>query len=257
MDNRTPPNSLDERPRYMQIQAVLEERITAGAYPVGTLIPTEIELTQEFVASRSTIREALRHLSNRGLVDRKQGIGTRVISSGAGSRYQQAFTSLEELFQVSSETYFAVLSAEVISLDPDLALQVDGSSGGQEWIVVSGVRWTKEGGRPICYVQSYIPKRFWPQIAEIKEYQGPFFAFLEQHSRTPIEEVVQEIRAVPMPPDFARHLGLRPGSWSLQLLRRYITSKEVLITSFNWHPSSEMAYVMKIDRTGRSDRDAP
>jgi DNA-binding GntR family transcriptional regulator len=236
----------------MQIQLALEERITAGAYPVGTLIPTEIELTQEFMASRSTVREALRHLSNRGFVDRKQGIGTRVISSGTRSSYQQAYTSLEELFQVSHETYFAVLSAEVVRLEPDIALQVDGSSGGDEWIAVSGVRWTEEGGRPICYVQSYIPKRFAPQLSEIKDYQGPFFAFLEKHSGTSIEEVVQEIRAVPMPPDFARHLGLRPGSWSLQLLRRYITAKNVLITSFNWHPAGEMAYIMKIHRAHRA-----
>lgn len=249
MDNLPSNPPADERPRYMQIQTVLEARILAGVYPIGALIPTEIELTHEFTASRSTVREALRHLSNRGLVERMQGIGTRVISSGAGSVYQQAFTSLEELFQVSSDTYFAVLAAELVVLDAETALQVDGSSGGQEWIVVSGVRWTEEGGRPICYVQSYIPKRFVPQLEQIKDHQGPFFAFLERHSGTPIEEVVQEIRAVVMPADFARHLGLRPGLLSLQLLRRYIAANEVLITSFNWHPSSEMTYVMKIDRS--------
>ncbi|NTJ11566.1 GntR family transcriptional regulator [Rhizobium lusitanum] len=241
-------DQVDERPRYMQIQKALEERITAGTYPVGTLIPTELELTQEFTASRSTVREALRQLSTRGYVDRKQGVGTRVVSSSTRSNYQQAFTSLEELFQVSKQTYFVVLSTEVVSLSPEIASQIDGSAGYDEWILVSGVRWTEEGGRPICYVQSYIPKQFLPQITELTEYQGPFFSFLERHAGTPIEEVVQEIRAVQMPADFARHLGLRPGSWSLQLLRRYITEKNVLIASFNWHPADQMAYVMQIHR---------
>lgn len=246
---------LDERPRYMQIQKALEDRITAGAYPVGTLMPTEIELTQEFMASRSTVREALRQLSNRGYVDRKQGVGTRVISSATRSNYQQAFTSLEELFQVSKETYFAVLSADVVRLSPEIAGQVDGSSGDEEWILISGVRWTEEGGRPICYVQSYIPKQFLPQIGELTEYQGPFFAFLERQSGMAIEQVVQEIRALPMPPEFGRHLGLRPGSWSLQLLRRYITARNVLIASFNWHPSDQMAYVMQIHRSRDDDQE--
>ena len=36
-----------------------------------------------------------------------------------------------------------------------------------------------------------------------------------------IEEAVQEIRALTMPTEIGRHLGLAPGAWSLQLLRRY------------------------------------
>lgn len=247
---------LDERPRYVQIQRALEDRIVSGGYPVGDLIPTEVELMQEFMTSRSTVREALRQLSNRGYVDRRKGVGTRVVSKTTSSSYQQAFTSLEELFQVATETYFAIHSAEIVALSPEIASAVDGSSGGDEWLLISGVRWTEEGGRPLCYVQSYIPKQYQPQLAELMEFQGPFFSYLERHARTPIEEVVQEIRAVSMPPEFARHLGLRPGSWSLQLLRRYIVERNVLIASFNWHPADQMAYVMQIHRARDTDQEA-
>lgn len=248
MNNQVDCKNPEPRPRYLQIQQILEARMAAGIYPVGTFIPSEIELTQEFDASRSTVREALRQLSSRGFVQRKQGVGTRVVSSGARTGYQQAFSSLEELFQVSNQTYFAVLSAELTPLEQEVALRVDGSNGGDEWIVVSGVRWTEERGRAICFVQSYIPKRFAAQIEDLKDCHGPFFSYLEAQSGTFIEEVVQEIRALPMPAEFSGHLGLRPGAWSLQLLRRYITATGVLITSINWHPAAEMAYVMKIAR---------
>ncbi len=46
-------------PRYARIQKILEERVIDGVYPLGSLIPTEIELAAEFATSRFTIREAL------------------------------------------------------------------------------------------------------------------------------------------------------------------------------------------------------
>ena len=75
-----------EGPRYAQIQKVLEDRVIAGVYPVGGLIPTEIELAAEFATSRFTIREALRYLREHGYVERRQGVGTRVVSNSPSAR---------------------------------------------------------------------------------------------------------------------------------------------------------------------------
>lgn len=235
-------------PRYARIQRILEERLNDGTYPVGSLIPPEIELAVEFDCSRTTIREALRYLRERGYVERRQGVGTRVISDSSKSSFYQSFGSLQELFQVAVETYFVVMDTRVVTLEADVAELVGGLAG-EEWILVSGVRWTEAGGKPICYVQSYVPKRFEDVVGQFSGYQGPFFALLERHADGPIEEAVQEIRALPMPEDFIRQLGLKPGSWALQLLRRYITEGGVLIASFNWHPADHMAYVMHIQRS--------
>jgi GntR family transcriptional regulator len=236
-----------EGPRYARIQKILEERVISGAYTLGSLIPTEIELAAEFGASRFTIREALRYLREHGYVERRQGVGTRVISSRPQSTFYQSFVSLEELFQVAVETWYVILETKRVRLTPELAELVGGFAG-EEWFLVNGVRWTHPGGRPICYVQSYIPIRFEHVIPLLDGHQGPFFALLEHHSEGKIEEAIQEIRASAMPPDIERHLGLAPGSWSLQLLRRYLTDSGVLIASFNWHPADQMTYVMHIHR---------
>ena len=235
-------------PRYVQIQRILEERLAEGVYPIGSLMPPELELAVEFNSSRTTIREALRYLTERGYVERRQGIGTRVISNTSRSTFFQSFGSLEELFQVAVQTYYVVLDIKTVVLEAEIAELVGGLAG-EEWILVNGVRWTEPGGKPICYIQSYIPKRFEHLVDQLPELEGPFFSLLERHAEGPIEEAVQEIRALPMPPEFARQLGLKPGAWSLQLLRRYITEAGVLIASFNWHPADQMAYVMHIHRT--------
>ena len=244
----TPKLAADvEGPRYARIQKVLEDRVIAGAYAVGSLIPTEIELASEFNTSRFTIREALRYLREHGYVERRQGVGTRVISNSPQSTFFQSFGSLEELFQVAVETWFVVLDTKRITLDAEIAELVGGLAG-EDWFQISGVRWTKPGGKPICYIQSYIPARFEHVIPMLEGHQGPFFSLLERHSDGNIEEAVQEIRALPMPVEASRHLGLAPGSWSLQLLRRYLTDSGVLIASFNWHPADQMTYVMRIHR---------
>ncbi len=114
-------NGGDGIPRYAQIQKILEERLVDGTYPLGSLIPPEIELAAEFNSSRTTIREALRYLRERGYVERRQGVGTRVISDSPKSSYNQSYTSLEELFQVAIETYFVIMGVEKVVLDHDQA----------------------------------------------------------------------------------------------------------------------------------------
>jgi GntR family transcriptional regulator len=241
-------------PRYAQIQKSLEQRLIDGVYPIGSLMPSEQELSQEFNSSRTTIREALRYLRERGYVERRQGVGTRVISDTTRSTFFQSFSSLDELFQVAIETYYVVMGVETVVLEQELAEMVGGLAG-EEWILINGVRWTEAGGKPICYVQSYVPKRFEHVVEQFPGHQGPFFELLERHAEGSIQEVVQEIRALPMPPEFIRQLGLKPGSWSMQLLRRYVSEGGVLIASFNWHPADQMTYVMRIHRSREQPAD--
>ncbi|WP_128543518.1 FadR/GntR family transcriptional regulator [Larkinella soli] len=56
----------------------LQQRITSGQYRIGEKLPTEPELMQQFGVGRSTIREAIRILSNSGLIRVQQGLGTFV-----------------------------------------------------------------------------------------------------------------------------------------------------------------------------------
>lgn len=234
-------------PRYSRIHKQLAERISNGVYPLGALMPTEVELAAEFDTSRFTVREALRSLTEDGYVERRQGMGTRVISLRPHSEYFQSFNSLQELFQVAVNTYMVQLRNQAVILDGELAERVGGNAG-ERWIRLDGVRWTEPGGRPLCYIESFVPERFEKFIPEFADYQGPYFDLLERRSHESIEEAQQEIRALHMPPEISGMLGLQPGTLSLQLLRRYITESGVLIASFNWHPADQMTYTMRIRR---------
>ena len=57
-----------EGPRYQQVANELIDSIGGGIYPIGALLPTEMELCEQYQISRSTVREALKSLEVQGLV---------------------------------------------------------------------------------------------------------------------------------------------------------------------------------------------
>ncbi|MGM9511390.1 FadR/GntR family transcriptional regulator [Larkinella sp. GY13] len=56
----------------------LQHQIASNHYKIGERLPSEPELMQQFGVGRSTIREAIRILANKGLIRVQQGLGTFV-----------------------------------------------------------------------------------------------------------------------------------------------------------------------------------
>lgn len=245
-----PPETQNgSRPLYLRIRDRLSEMIVAGVHPVGSLLPTEAELAAEFTASRFTVREALRTLQEEGWIERRQGVGSRVLTQTPTHRLSLSATSLEDLFQLGAGTCYVLLDEAAVTLDEALA-EVTGGAPGEPWHRIEGIRWTAPGGTPICFIQSWFPARFAALVPRMEAHDGPLFALLEAEAGHPVEEAVQEISARPMPDRIARLLGQRPGTIALVLLRRYVTSGGVLIASCNWHPADQMTHVMRIRRAG-------
>ncbi|GIP41417.1 GntR family transcriptional regulator [Paenibacillus sp. J31TS4] len=86
-----------------QVVAQIEKLIEGGAWPVGTRLPPETELMEQFAVSRNTLREAVRALVHAGLLQTRQGSGTTVCaSSGLGAALQRRLerASLLETLEV-------------------------------------------------------------------------------------------------------------------------------------------------------------
>jgi GntR family transcriptional regulator len=61
--------------RYHEIASALRDRVVAGQFMAGRLLPSESDLSAEFSVSRVTVRRALEVLRDEGLVSAKQGFG--------------------------------------------------------------------------------------------------------------------------------------------------------------------------------------
>lgn len=85
---------------YSEIYRSLRERIVEGKHPVGSLLPSEQNLSKEFSCSRMTVRKAISLLANEGLVQSIKGKGVLVIETSlAGASKEGAFT-VNDLFFV-------------------------------------------------------------------------------------------------------------------------------------------------------------
>jgi DNA-binding FadR family transcriptional regulator len=65
----------------VKIADQLTDMISKHRFQPGDKLPNELELAEELQVSRATLREALRILSTRGLVEARRGIGTFVTQS--------------------------------------------------------------------------------------------------------------------------------------------------------------------------------
>src|SRR6266566_4580028 len=86
-------------PRYAQVANDLMERIASGEYPIGSLLPKEVDLSAEYRISRHTMREALRRLDEAGLVSRRRRAGTEVLAATPAASYRQPINSIDDLLQ--------------------------------------------------------------------------------------------------------------------------------------------------------------
>ena len=65
--------------KYQLLASALREQILRGDCPPGSMLPTEHQLCRSFDVSRQTVRAALDCLSREGLIQRRQGSGSRVL----------------------------------------------------------------------------------------------------------------------------------------------------------------------------------
>jgi GntR family transcriptional regulator len=71
-------NKNDVLPLYVQLKRLLREEILTGLYKDGDIIPSEIQMSQKYGITRTTVRRAIADLVNDGLLSQVHGKGTYV-----------------------------------------------------------------------------------------------------------------------------------------------------------------------------------
>jgi DNA-binding FadR family transcriptional regulator len=107
-----------ERTRvFEQIVAQIERRILTGELRHGDYLGSERDLGEQFGASRTAVREALKTLAQRGLVDMQPGRGTMVIDGTS----QAVRHSLHLMMRIGSRHVPAHLTEVREIIEPEMA----------------------------------------------------------------------------------------------------------------------------------------
>jgi DNA-binding GntR family transcriptional regulator len=234
-------------PLYRRVARALKAAIARGDHPVGTLLPTEQEFCEHYGASRYTIREALRLLTEDGLVERRQGRGTEVVSTESRPTFAHALSSLSQLYDYASDTRLEI--ERVMRIVPDEALAVQlGRKPGREWLLAEGIRRTS-AGHTICVSRVFLHQDFADLAPDLRGHEGAIHRLIEARFGQTVASVIQEISGARLEAGVAAILGQPAGDWSIHVVRRYLgTDDRPLVVSLNWHRIDEFRNIQTLRR---------
>lgn len=139
-------------PLWAQLEAELRRRLDLGEFDDGAF-PTDMELTEVYGVSRHTVREAIRHLNEMGVLRRERGKGTVVNRS----EFEQSLGTLYSLFQ-SVESTGVEQTSRVLSL----AIVTDAAAATQLGLVEDAPlvfleRLRLAAGAPLALDRAWLP----------------------------------------------------------------------------------------------------
>jgi GntR family transcriptional regulator len=160
------------QPMYRYIADDLREQIKRGRLEPNAKLPTEGELSDQYEASRNTVREAIRRLTDEGLLESRPGQGTFVArkvdpfvtvltadpKTGFGGGEAAAY--LSEVRKRHREPKNSVPRVEVVSAAADIASLLNIASGTQvvgrsQDRYIDGIPWSRQTA---FYLMDFITK---------------------------------------------------------------------------------------------------
>jgi DNA-binding GntR family transcriptional regulator len=200
-------------PLYFQISRRLEEAIDAAELLPGERLPNEIEFAQSLAISRPTMRKALDNLVEKGLLTRKQGIGTRV--ANAQIRRRVALTSLhEDLSTAGRRPQTQVLRLETGCVDRHAARALGEAADAP---LFHCERLRLADGRPLAILRNWLPARFNDITAEDLQTRGLYQLMGQRNARPAVAK--QRITALPAGTVEARLLGTKRNAPLISMQR--------------------------------------
>jgi DNA-binding GntR family transcriptional regulator len=236
-------------PRYQQLAQAIADSIARGEYPVGSLLPGEEDLCRQFNFSRFTVREALRHLQETGLVNRRQGIGTTVIAATPARKFGHLIESIDELQQYAVEHRLVGHVFEDVVADSELAAEL-GCAPGMKFLRITALRVPIETAdrTPIAWTRIHLAGVYAGIRSALPEHTGTIGSLVEKMYGQKITAIRQTISATAIEPSVAKALDVPANSPGLRIDRTYAGRDG---TPFEFatsiHPGPRFSLSMQLD----------
>jgi len=230
------PLKIDRRsdlPLHAQIDALLRDLIRQPKYADGSLLPDEVGLARQLGVSRSTMRAGMQKLIYEGLVERRQGHGTRVAKPPLQSGLAEWHSLTGEMRSQGIEVHNYALDVLVVPPPAEVrnALQLRSD---RKVVQIRRVRgWLDE---KVVLTVSWMHPRLGIKGGE--DFNRPLYDVIEEASGIKPVRSQEEITACLADKSLAEELGVTFGS--ALLLRKRTTldgNDEPVEFNVNWYRS--------------------
>jgi len=173
-------NHINGIPLYIQIRETLLEEIRQEKVQKGQRLPTEEYLANKFNVSRMTIRQALGELVREGILERRRGLGTFVVSQRMTRHYNRLTSFYEEAIEQGLKPSSITLKLETIPVLEDIAKKLEIKIGDQVYYIE---RLRLLNGEPIALHIMHIPYQLFPDLNQ-RHLEGSLYRYYEDKNKT-------------------------------------------------------------------------
>jgi GntR family transcriptional regulator len=194
----------------------------------GAFLPSEPALAKQLGVSRATLREAMRAFEERGMIVRRQGVGTYVTSPPTVIE-----TGLDELRSIESLASEIGLPISMGELEIDTRIcnpeecETFQIASDSEVLEISRVIHAKE--RPVAYLEDVLPAGVLPVDSIGEEFAGSVLDLLIRRADIELDCSKTDITAVSAAAHVARHLRIQRGDVLLLVEAGLYTKANVVI----------------------------
>jgi GntR family transcriptional regulator len=201
-------------PLWQQLETIIHDRIRSRC-PVGTLLPGEIELVERFGVSRATVRKAYDSLINKGVIERRRALGTRVIGTPLTEDLGRMKSFSEEMRLKGRQVRTEMVGVAAHLPAPILAAQM-GLAKGERTLQIRRLRGNDQCF-PLVLLTSELPDRLGVSAAD--DFSESLYVLLEKKYGISISHGMEAIRAGKATAEEARLLGIEVGETVLIIER--------------------------------------
>lgn len=237
-------------PLYDQIIDSVLEQIHNKSLKEGDMLPTEVELSQQFGVSRPTVRTALLKLVNAGYLTRTKGRGTFVTKPKIIQESTQFIESYnEEMVNKGLTPKTVVLEFEVIPSNEAISDKLSIPCGDQV-IKLTRLRYVQPNDeeRPVVLTTVYVPYDFAPNLLNYDFESFSLYEVLSKNNLV-ITKVVRELEIKMLFGKTARLLEAKDNSPAHFISSTgYNESGSVVEYSESFYPADRNKFIIKITR---------
>jgi GntR family histidine utilization transcriptional repressor len=99
---------------YRDVKAEILNRIRNNTWPLGSNLPSEIDLAKEFGCARATMNRAMRDLVDDGILERKRKAGTKVKQSPTRRAQFSIAVVRDEVEQAGAKYSYSLIERNVL-----------------------------------------------------------------------------------------------------------------------------------------------
>lgn len=192
------------KPLYQQVKDLLIGRLIGGYWKPGDLLPSEMQLAEEFGVSQGTVRKALDEMTAINLLVRRQGRGTYV------AEHDQEHALFHFFKLTDRQGRPLVPESCVLRLARGPAKAAEAArlklEPGAEVVRVTRVR--SLAGRPAIFERIALPAALFPGLEEKRDLPNTLYTLYARDYGITIGRAEERLTAVAAGAEAARHLDL-------------------------------------------------